>query len=111
MMNYISLSYYVLLVVIVAIYYLLPLRHRWMALLAGSGCFYYLAIGRRMQLVIFAASIGISYIFGGVIQHQRERGGGKAAMEKADFDIGHCVFSISASWIKVYRFLFGMYCP
>jgi len=73
-MNYISLSYYVLLVVIVAIYYLLPLRHRWMALLAGSGCFYYLAINRRMQLVIFAASIGISYIFGGVIQHQRERG-------------------------------------
>lgn len=72
MINYVSLNYYVLLVFLVALYYILPLRYRWYVLLAGSGCFYYLAMERRMQLVIFVLSIGISYLFGIFIQHLRK---------------------------------------
>lgn len=72
MISYISLSYYVLLVFLVALYYILPLKYRWYALLAGSGCFYYLAMESRMQLIIFALSMGISYLFGMLIQHLRD---------------------------------------
>ena len=42
-MSYISLNYYLLVAVIFAAYYLLPVRVRWCALLAGSAAFFYLA--------------------------------------------------------------------
>ncbi len=42
-MSYISLNYYLLVAVIFAAYYLLPMRVRWCALLAGSAAFFYLA--------------------------------------------------------------------
>ena len=73
-MNYVSFGYYVLLIILVALYYFLPLKFRWLVLLAGSGCFYYFAIYRRMQIVVFFASIGISYFCGRLIQYQRDHG-------------------------------------
>ena len=42
-MSYISLNYYLLVIVIFAAYYLLPMRMRWSALLAGSAVFFFLA--------------------------------------------------------------------
>ena len=72
MVSYVSLNYYILLIFLVVLYYILPLKYRWYVLLAGSGCFYYLAMERRMQLVIFVLSIGISYDFGIFIQRLRE---------------------------------------
>ena len=73
MMNYVSFGFYVFLILLTAVYYILPLNFRWLVLLAGSGFFYYFTIYRRMQLVIFAMSIGISYLFGILIQHLRTR--------------------------------------
>ena len=73
MLNYVSLNYYVLLVLLVALYYILPLKYRWYVLLTGSGCFYYLAMEYQMQLVVFVISIVISFGFGIFIQHLRER--------------------------------------
>ena len=39
-MVYISLNYYLFLAALVAVYYILPLKRRWLALLAGSLGFY-----------------------------------------------------------------------
>lgn len=72
MISYVSLNYYVLLVLLIVIYYILPIKYRWYVLLTGSACFYYLAIERRMQLVIFAISIVVSYFFGIIIQRLSE---------------------------------------
>ena len=71
-LTYVSFNYYILLAALVVLYYILPLKYRWCVLLAGSGLFYYLAMERRMQLIIFAFSVGISYLFGILIQHLRE---------------------------------------
>lgn len=72
MISYVSFNYYVLLVFLIALYYIFPLKYRWYILLAGSGCFYYLAMEHWIQLIIFALSIGVSYFFGIFIQHLRE---------------------------------------
>lgn len=42
-MNYLTLGYYVLVAAVFAVYYLLPKQKRWIALLAGSFAFLYLA--------------------------------------------------------------------
>lgn len=73
-MTYVSFSYYILVIFGVGIYYVLPLRYRWLGLLAGSSCFYYMVIQRRMQIVIFASSIGISYASGLLIEYMKESG-------------------------------------
>lgn len=73
MMNYVSFGYYGLLVILLALYYVLPLKYRWLALLTGSGCFYWLAVEDWQQLVVFAVSIGISYVFGVLISCLKER--------------------------------------
>lgn len=72
MLSYVSLNYYVLLALLVVLYYIFPLKYRWYVLLAGSGCFYYFALQNRLELVVFLASIGISYLFGILLQHLRE---------------------------------------
>lgn len=73
-MTYVSFSYYILVIFVVGIYYVLPLRYRWLGLLAGSSCFYYMVIQRRMQIVIFASSIGISYASGLLVKYMKESG-------------------------------------
>lgn len=72
-LSYVSLNYYALLVLLVILYYIFPLKHRWCVLLAGSGCFYYLAMENWAELAVFLASIGTSYLFGILIQRLRER--------------------------------------
>ena len=38
-MNYLTLGYYVLVAAVFAVYYLLPKKSRWIALLCGSAAF------------------------------------------------------------------------
>lgn len=66
-MSYISFSYYVLVIVLLVLYYVLPRKFRWLVLLAGSGCFYYLLVDRRRRLVLFALSVLVSYLWGVVL--------------------------------------------
>lgn len=74
MLSYVSLNYYILLVLLVAFYYIFPLKYRWYVLLVGSGCFYYLAAENWIELMIFISSIVVSFFCGVLIQYLREHG-------------------------------------
>jgi len=64
-MTYTSLQYFVLVTVTALIYYLLPKRIRWIALMLGSTAFWMAATGEnRLVPVVFLASIVISWAFG-----------------------------------------------
>lgn len=58
-MSYLSFSFYSMAAVLAALYYRIPLRHRWMVLLAGSLLFYQQVSGRGIFLIL--AVILISY--------------------------------------------------
>ena len=63
-MSYTAAKYFLLVALAMLLYYLFPLRFRWIILLVTSGCFYYMIAGRRMELVVFAGSILISFLAG-----------------------------------------------
>lgn len=69
-MGYISLAYYIFIIVLLALYYTLPKKYRWLILLAGSTYFYYEAMASKMQFIILVASIATSYMFGLLIYKQ-----------------------------------------
>ena len=50
-MNYLTLEYGLLVGAVVAVYYLLPMHRRWIALLAGSVCFYVLASPKSVPVM------------------------------------------------------------
>ena len=72
-MTYISFEYYLFLAVALAAYYALPLRFRWLALLAASASFY--AVCAPGGLPLFAGLTAISYLAGLAVQAMRGRGG------------------------------------
>lgn len=51
-MTYISINYYVLVAIIVIVYYLLPIKYRWTALLCGSAVFYVLFYKKGWWLIL-----------------------------------------------------------
>ncbi len=61
-MNYTSLNFYLLLFLIVIVYYTLPLKIRWFALLVGSLSFYYII--SKQGFVILLATTLATYLFG-----------------------------------------------
>ena len=61
-MTYISLNYYIMVVLILVAYYLLPLKHRWIALLVGSVSFYYFFW--QEGWLIFLITILTTYMLG-----------------------------------------------
>ena len=60
-MTYISLEYYILVIVSLIVYYFLPVGRRWLALLAGSAVFYYFAASDIRQYVLFVCTIALSF--------------------------------------------------
>lgn len=56
---------------ILAIYYILPLRFRWVLLLAGSAIFY--ASADWKMILLIAGSIGISYVAGRKIERAEQK--------------------------------------
>ena len=58
-MIYVSLNYYLLIIVLLAIYYLIPLKYRWYVLLAGSLGFYFYA--DSSAFLLFISTLVISY--------------------------------------------------
>lgn len=81
-MNYVSVTYYMLVSLTVVLYYVFPKKNRWIVLLFVSGCFYYLVISNLVQIVVFAGSILFSFLAGMVIETAREK-------------------NIAPNWIKV----------
>ena len=62
--TYLSVHYYFLLAGTVIVYYLLPKRFRWVALLAASGLFYYWLFSGTFRTALFVCSIVVSWNFG-----------------------------------------------
>lgn len=71
-MTFVSVEYYLFLFGAVALYYLLPLKVRWLALLAENMLFYYIAAqhGRKM----FLAMVLLSYLGGLVLERVPQKG-------------------------------------
>ncbi len=64
-MSYVSLSYYALLIPgVMLLYYLLPMKWRYFALLAGSIVFYCLLIQSPYQLLMLLGSAVLSWVLG-----------------------------------------------
>lgn len=72
-MSYVSIPYYIMVVLAVVLYYAVPKKIRWMVLLLASGCFYYAVSERKEQLVVFGISIVLSYYSGILLQRGRDR--------------------------------------
>lgn len=73
-MSYTSLQYFVLVAVTACIYYLLPKRFRWTALMLGSSVFWIAASGSNALIpVVFLGSIIISWAMG-LLLHRAKKG-------------------------------------
>lgn len=70
-MTYISLGFYLLVLLILILYYAMPLRFRWVVLLIGSITFYYLAC-REGCLLLFVTAL-LSYALAVELQSLREK--------------------------------------
>lgn len=70
-MTFVSVNFYLFLIGAIFVYYLLPIKIRWIALLAESLCFYYFAInhGRKLFLMI----ILVSYLGGILLEKLPEK--------------------------------------
>lgn len=72
-MNYVTSYYYVLIAIVFILYYALPLKIRWLALLAGSLAFYLLLWQKRTVVVVFFLTILISCLCGIVLGRLSDR--------------------------------------
>lgn len=70
-MTYTSLGFYLLVLLMLALYYAIPLRFRWTVLLVGSIVFYYLACGEGCLLLFITALL--SYGLALELQSFREK--------------------------------------
>ena len=71
-MSYVSLSFFVLTVLSVLIYYIVPKQYRWIVLLIASSVFYYSAAGGNIPVILlFISTILVSYISGMYLGKQR----------------------------------------
>lgn len=71
MMNYTSISFYLFLLVVLAVYYAVPFSFRWAVLLSGSVAFYFFAYKTGWWVLL--ASVLLTYAAGICIEFLRER--------------------------------------
>ena len=63
-MVFVSLYFYLFVVVVLLLYYVIPLKFRWMAILAGSMAFYwYLSQGSKRKFFMLIVLSFVSWIF------------------------------------------------
>ena len=63
-MDYVSIEFYLFLAAVVVLYYIFPLRFRWLVLLAGSLGYYCLATSSGRECLIFFGIIVVSWALG-----------------------------------------------
>ena len=85
-MSYTSWGYYALVVVLLPIYYALPKKIRWTALLAGSLLFYARLLDRRLQFGVLLFSVAACYA--AALLLERLRGGEKVFLRRLVFRTG-----------------------
>ncbi len=97
-MVYISLYFYVFVGGLVLLYYILPKKFRWMALLAGSMGFYYKLSGKGFW--VFLVTLMAGYIMGITLEETRKGEGGPKGEEKGrnpgKWFLIICVFLLAA---------------
>lgn len=72
-MDYLSFAFYAFVVVSVIVYYIVPVRFRWIVLLAGSVYFYCRLANDARTLLIFLISVLSGFAFGMLIEQQRNK--------------------------------------
>ena len=70
-MNYLTIEFYILLLITFVLYYLTPKKWQWLVLLIGSTSFYYFACNHWQQIFVFIVSITMSYIWGVLLNRQK----------------------------------------
>ncbi len=74
-MNYTSWYYNIMLLLLIPAYYLLPKKHRWAVLFAGSMFFFVQLMQRKLQLFVFFGIAAMSWSAGLFIQKLRNNSG------------------------------------
>lgn len=106
-MTFVSPEYYFFLFGLLLLYYLFPLKYRWLVLLAGNFFFYWIAGkgGRRM----FLALVLLSYLLGIVIEKTRQKSSSlflrRAVLVGALILVGIPLFTIKECNYLIQRYL------
>lgn len=90
-MSYVSLKYYILVVAALVLYYIFPLKFRWIVLLAGSVAFYYLFC--KTGWWIFLITIAVSYIVGILLDRITDK------WRKVSLTVG--IVSVVTPWLLI----------
>ncbi len=72
-MDYLSFVFYAFVAASVLVYYIVPVRFRWVVLLAGSMYFYCRLVKDVRTLLIFLVSVLLGFAFGLLIEKQRNK--------------------------------------
>ncbi|MDE6662400.1 MAG: MBOAT family protein [Lachnospiraceae bacterium] len=70
-MTYVSFFFYIFLLIVLFLYYAIPLRHRWVVLLIGSAAFYFIAYKSGWPILFI--TVLFAYGFGRLINYLREK--------------------------------------
>ncbi len=73
-MTYISITFYLFVLAALLLYYILPLKSRWLVLLAGSIFFYWQIMGTGTALAVVFVTIMAAYGAGLLLQARRKKG-------------------------------------
>lgn len=68
-MDFISFNFYLFLGLVLILYYLIPLRFRWIILLGGSMFYFFSATSYRRECIVFTGVIIVSWILGLLQEH------------------------------------------
>ena len=104
-MSYTSWQYYVMVIVLIIAYYLIPRKFRWLSLLAGSIFFYTQVIFSRKQIIVFLCSIIVSYVAGLILQKLRDAD--RPKLKKAVLFFGILLSTFPLLLEKLGDFLYG----
>lgn len=104
-MTYVSLGFYPFLALILLVYFIMPLRFRWVVLLAGSAAFYILLSGDGFPVLLF--TLLLSYGAGLLLAFLKERSPKPVLLQR--IVLAASIFLVMAPWfvIKNGSFLLG----
>lgn len=72
-MTYMSITFYLLVLAAAVLYYLFPLKGRWLVLLGASVFFYWYALGDRAGILVIFFTIAAAYGAGLLLEKKRKR--------------------------------------
>lgn len=104
-MTYVSFGFYLFLALLLLVYFIMPLRLRWVVLLAGSAAFYILLSGEGFPVLLF--TLLLSYGAGLLLAFLKERTQKPVLLQKIVLAVS--IFLVMAPWfvIKNGSFLLG----